>query len=154
MADDPSGNVQLPETNASLKDINSWGLANVFAQKFALENAMIGKVGQVEAPPVIPFGSTYNVTTNTTSSGLGKLASAALLTAALAGGGVGAAALLKGGAAAPEAPAVADAAKPALGPRIVEGLIDWEFDPNGGFSIRPDGSGDGTANGSDAGAGG
>lgn len=139
MADSPATNATpLPETNASPRDIASWGLANVFAQKFAVEGAALSQAsqGRMQPPPMIPFGSTYNVTTNNQTSGMGKLAQAALVAAAVGGGGLGLAAMFGGG------DAVADSVAPAAGnltPKIVEGIIDWEFDPDGGFSIRPDG---------------
>jgi hypothetical protein len=121
--------------------LQRWNLANAVKQKFDFEAAHAAKqTGGVFSP--VPFGST-NTTTTTNKAG-GFLPTAALSLLALAGGGMGLAQL--GGLMdqSPVVPAVIVEQKPLdtpaadapakVAPKIVEGVIDWEFDPDGGFS--------------------
>lgn len=108
--------------------ILNWGLANVFHQKFDLENRTIAKQMGGEQLESIPFGGAVSNTTNYQGSPLAAIGQAAVLALGIGAGGLGLANLagLVGGDKLPEETTPSAIAAPAE-PVIVEGIIDWEF---------------------------
>lgn len=114
-----------------------WGNANVLAQKFQLENAVLSQ--RLGVPiEMLPFGNqtTTNITQPEGSSLLAKAAQAGVLALGLGSGGLGLAALagLVGAKAPPGPPAVAPIADE------IPLIFDYEFHHAG-----PDAGGSGPA---------
>jgi len=129
------GDALRDEARGRWYKINEWGLANVLASKFSLENQRIAGGGGESSPaplPQIPFGNTTTTVTNNPGgeSFLAKAAQASLIALALGGGGLGLASL-GGFLSSPSLPAAETQVK------------DQELEINVDYWIEPDGENNG-----------
>lgn len=118
------------------RQVSGWALANSI--KLNADNtaaAMAKHHGGVFSP--VPFGSTTQTTTTNKNAAL--IPTLTLSALALLGGGAGVAKLagvLPDGDATPAAAQPVAPSEPDLQPKIVEGVIEWEFDPEAGFTAE------------------
>lgn len=158
------------------KQVGLWMMVNTFSQKMGLENAYLKKMFpdgkfepvpfgsqiinmqlpntqqptsddnvnttpiQVGNSPVTPIVPNTNVTQKPTSSLLSKLAQAAILTLGVAGGSLGLASFLR-------QPVNQPVTSPDLKEKIIEGILEWEFNPKDGLDLKKDGESNGNNGG-------
>lgn len=128
-----------PQPDAIPADIGRWGMANAMAQKFQMENSMLAKHGMTkQGEGLVDLGS--KIVNNTTYSPASSIPNYALAAVALLGtlGGLGGMGLLA-------FKLIPTPASPPAGlsgslspgePRIVEGLLDWEFNGDA-LTVKP-----------------